>query len=286
MAYATDSHNIFRATTGLSLPTEFSNMVIAKTIEQSAVMRLGQQIDLPGRGLSIPVITGDATAQIVNEAAEKPVGAPTFATKTMIPKKFALILPFSNEFKRDMGALYNELVRRLPLAIGKAFDNQVFNVAAITGFDSLNGAQSVTNTGKPGDDIATGMNLIAGDGYSMNGIAVSAAAETALITATTDNGTPLFVQNFTDDATLGRVYGSPVAKSPAVAYMVGGDWSQTKWGMVNDIEIAISEEATINDGTAQINLWQRNMFAVRCEAELGFVCADADAFFKVAAPGE
>lgn len=284
MALVTTPHDINRGTTGLSLPTEFSSMVLAKTIEESAVMQLGERIELPGRGLSIPVITGDAAAQIVNESAEKPVGAPTFATKTMTPKKFAIILPFSNEFRRDMDALYNELVRRLPLAIGKAFDNQVFNVAAQTGFDSLNGAQAVTGSNSVAADLVNGIELIAGDGYSFSGLAVSPLAEAKLMTAQASSGAPLFVQNFTDQVGIGRVYGAPVAKSPAAAYMVGGDWSQAKWGMVNDIEIAISEEATINDGTAQINLWQRNMFAVRCEAELGFVVADADAFFKVSAP--
>lgn len=283
MALDSTSHDIYRATTDLVLPTEVSSEVFAKTIENSAVMQLGQRIDLPGRGLSIPVITGDATAQIVNEAAEKPVGSPAFTTKTMTPKKFAIILPFSNEFRRDWNALYNELTRRLPLAIAKAFDNQVFNVAGITGFDSLNSAQSITNTGDIDADLINGIDAIAGDGYSFNGLAVSPLAEAHLMTAVTGIGTPLFVQNFTDQVGVGRVFGAPVAKSSAVAYAVGGDWSHAKWGMVNDIEIAVSEEATINDGTKQINLWQRNMFAVRCEAELGFVVADADAFFKIPA---
>lgn len=45
--------------------------------------------------------------------------------------------------------------------------------------------------------------------------------------------------------------------------------------------MSISEEATINDGTNQINLWQRNMFAVRIEAEVGVVVKDAAAFGKL-----
>jgi len=45
--------------------------------------------------------------------------------------------------------------------------------------------------------------------------------------------------------------------------------------------MSISEEATVNDGTNQINLWQRNMFAVRVEAELGFVVSNTNAFVKL-----
>ena len=53
------------------------------------------------------------------------------------------------------------------------------------------------------------------------------------------------------------------------------------YGIVDGINIAISDQATINDGTNQINLWQRNMFAVRVEAEVGFVVASASAFLKL-----
>ena len=60
-----------------------------------------------------------------------------------------------------------------------------------------------------------------------------------------------------------------------------GDWSQAKYGIVDGNNLAITDQATINDGTNQINLWQRNMFAVRAEFEVGFICADTDAFVKL-----
>jgi hypothetical protein len=47
---------------------------------------------------------------------------------------------------------------------------------------------------------------------------------------------------------------------------------------VDGLNIAIPEEATITDGTEQINLWQRNMFALRVEAEFGFIVKDPAAF--------
>ena len=71
-----------------------------------------------------------------------------------------------------------------------------------------------------------------------------------------------------------------VAGSPATIGFAG-DWTQARYGIVDGINIAISDQATINDGTNQINLWQRNMFAVRVEAEVGFVVADDDAFVKL-----
>lgn len=60
-----------------------------------------------------------------------------------------------------------------------------------------------------------------------------------------------------------------------------GDWTQARYGIVDGINVSISEEATINTGTEQVNLWQRNMFALRCEAEVGFVVKNAAAFVKL-----
>ena len=88
---------------------------------------------------------------------------------------------------------------------------------------------------------------------------------------------------------IGYLLGAEARKSGHV-YAAGspnqlgfvGDWSQARWGMVNPgITISISEEATINDGTNQINLWQRNMFALRVECELGFAVRDANAFIRL-----
>ena len=77
---------------------------------------------------------------------------------------------------------------------------------------------------------------------------------------------------------------------PKAAYKAGtpnvlgiaGDWTQAMYGLVNGIDISISEEATLTSGNTTINLWQQNMFAVRAEVEVGFV-ADTACFNKLTA---
>ena len=59
-----------------------------------------------------------------------------------------------------------------------------------------------------------------------------------------------------------------------------GDWTKAYYGIVEDIKIEYSNQATLNDGTNTINLWQRNMFALRCEMEVGFIAQD-DYFAKL-----
>ena len=244
MALLTNPVDINRGTTGLTVPPDIAQEIFANTVHESAVMRLAERVALPGRGKDIPVITGDPIAAMVSETAEKPVS--------------------NSEF-----------------AIAKAFDTQVFTQAAVTGFDSLVGAQAITATSDIAADIASGMNAVAGDGYRVNGFAVSPKYMTGIVLATDQIGRPLFAQNANDGDIAGRVYGGNVVESDAAITLFGGDWSKAKYGIVDGIQLAISEEATINTGTELVNLWQRNMIAIRCEAELGFVCADADAFFYI-----
>ena len=284
MALVTTPHDIYRGTSGIELPKELSDEIIQGAIAKSAVMQLANRVYLPGRGLSIPVITGDPTVSIVNESAEKPVSNSTFSAKNLVPKKFAVIELVSKEFRRDLPRLYDALLARLPGAIAKAFDQQALTETAITGFDSLVGAQTISTGSSYAEKIANGIKAIAADGYRLNGFAASAAAEAELITAVDGTGRPLFMPS-TADASVGRVYGGEVVRCDAITGLIAGDRSKAYYGVVDGINISISEEATVNDGTNQINLWQRNMLGLLVEMEASFVVADDDAFFQIAAEG-
>jgi hypothetical protein len=52
---------------------------------------------------------------------------------------------------------------------------------------------------------------------------------------------------------------------------------------VEGVQVRTSADATItdSDGTTQINLWERNMFAVLAEIEVGFRVRDDDAFVRL-----
>lgn len=290
MALATNKVDTNRSTTGLSLTPQQSSEIWAATIEQSAVMQLAQRVNLPGSGISIPVITGDPVADFVVEAAEKPVSKSTFGTKTMTPYKIAVIELFSDEFRRDFAALYRELVRRLPASIGKKFDETVFGgTAPGTGFDVLTNSTAVGIGGSTGTyaKLVTAFTTVAAAGR-LNGWAVSPQGEGILLSAVDQTNRPLLINSINNDSSVGRLLGAPVVESERV-YKAGtpnvvgfaGDWTQARYGIVDGINLAISDQATINTGTEQVNLWQRNMFAVRVEAEVGFIVRDAAAFVKL-----
>lgn len=289
MPLATNPIDINRGTTGLSLTPEQTNEIWANAIEQSVVMQLAQRVTLPGSGISIPIITGDPVADFVVETAEKPVSESTFGMKTMTPYKIAVIELFSDEFRRDFRALYNELVRRLPASIGAKFDETVFHgTAPGTGFETLSGAASVAIGGTDTYKKLVNAYTTVGAAGRLNGWAVSPQGEAILLSATDQTGRPLLVSSINNDRAVSRVLGADVYSSRRV-YKAGtpnevgfaGDWSQARYGIVDGINLSISDQATINTGDETVNLWQRNMFAVRVEAEVSFIYRDLAAFVKL-----
>ena len=279
--------------TNISLPAEVSAEIIAKVQEESAIMRLAKSINLPGRGLTIPVIAGDPEANWVDETNVKPVSNPTLSQKNMKGYTLAVIVPFSNQFKRDAQALYTEIVSRLPKVLGNKFDATIFHgTAPGTGFDVLTGSavETISGTGKSfykalvNSDVA-----IAAAGYAVNGYAMSPQARGEMLLAEDNNKRPLFVNNVAEGGIprlLGQpvyytrgVYGAGDATNPDVLG-VAGDWTQARYGIVQGVDVSISDQATLTISNSQVNLWERNMFAIRAEIEVGFV-ATADAFRKI-----
>lgn len=265
--------------TNIDLPLENAKEIIQKAKETSAIMSLAREIKLPGRGLSIPVIVDDPEAGWVGETSKKPVSNPTLSTKIMTAYKLAVIVPFSDEFRRDLKALYDELVNRLPGALAKKFDSTVFGNGDKPG-DNFDNFASITAQSLV-SDVYQG--LVAADtdvslhGGIINGYAISPQMRGILLGATDQNKRPLFVNN-TAEGAIPLILGAPtkIAKgafksgNPSVVG-VAGDWTKAMFGTVEGIKVSISDQATLDLGNGQsINLWQQNMFAVRAEMEVGF----------------
>jgi HK97 family phage major capsid protein len=274
---------------------EVASEILQKAQEASAVMRLARRIPLPGTGLTFPMITGDPEASWVDETDPKPVSNPTMGTKVMQPYKLAVIVPFSDEFARDYAALYDALVARIPAALGLKFDQTVFHgTAPGSNFDVLTGAtaQAIDTAGVTSPLyqalVAADSDIAAHDGI-LNGFALSPQAKGELLAALDGDGRPLFVNSVADGA-VPRLIGQPVMYSKRV-YKAGdvsnpdilgfaGDWTQAMYGTVEGVKIDMSNQATLTISNQQVNLWERNMFAVRAEIEIGFR-ADVTVFNKL-----
>lgn len=264
--------------TAVDLPVDVSKEILAKAQENSAVMKLARKIALPGRGVAINVITSDPEAAWVGETAAKTVSNPGLATKIMRGYKLAVVVPFSDEFRRDLSSLYDALVSRLPAALGKKFDNTVFHgTAPGSDFDTFAAvtAQSLATDVYQG--LVAADTDIASHGGITNGYVISAQGKGILLGATDQNKRPLFINSVAEGA-IPMILGSKTEYSKA-AFKAGtpavigyaGDWTQAMYGTVEGIKISIADQATLKvDEDTEINLFQQNMFAVRAEMEVGF----------------
>ena len=281
----------------IQLPNSVSSEILQKTQEASIIMRLARQIPLPGNGVQIPVIASDPAAEWVTETGAKPVSTPTLDKKIMQAHKLAVIVPFSNEFRRDVPALYNALIARLPGVLAEKFDNTVIfgpasgtlanfdNFSAVTGY-ALDEANKTVYDGLVAADGG-----ISTAGGIMNGIALAPQGKSVLLGAVDGEGRPLF--NTVFESGISRVLGAPVHISKA-AYKAGtsgsgatpdivgiaGDWTHAMYGTVEGVQVRYSADATLTSGNTTINLFQQNMFAVLVEIEVGFV-AETNYFAKL-----
>ena len=277
--------------TNIDLPESVSSEILSKVQESSKVMSLARQMPLPGNGAAINVLLSDPQAAWAGETASKAVSNPSVATKILRGYTLAVIVPFSNQFRRDASALYNAIVEKLPDALGRKFDETVFfGSAPGSDFDTLASvtAQSLVS------DVYQG--LVAADtdialhGGITNGYVFSAQGKGLLLGATdttkrpifnnvTENGVPVVLGARTEITKAAFKSGSP----SKVGFV--GDWNQAVWGMVDGVKISFSEDATLKlADESEINLFQQNMFAVRAEIEVGFR-ALTDVFNALTATG-
>ena len=277
--------DINRSTSGVVLPEAVSGEILAKVQESSVIQRAARRVALPGSGVAVQMITGDPAAAWVGETEEKTVSNATLSNKVLRPYKLAVIETFSNEFRRDKAALYSALVDRLPGALAKKFDGTVFH-GSVPGsdFDTLNDADTALLTY---DGLVDVIGDLGADAYDFNGLIVSPQGEAELLRIKDNDGRPIFINDARTESGIGSVLGRPVFKSRAAAngstLGFAGDWSQAMWGTVEDVQIKISDQATLVSGETTINLFQQNMFAVLAEIEVGFRVGDIDAFRKVVA---
>ena len=291
--------------TNISLPSDVAAEILQKTQEESAIMQLSRQIALPGRGVTIPVITGDPEASWVDETNAKPVSNPSLSTKIMQPYKLAVIVPFSDEFRRDAASLYDALIARLPLALARKFDLTVVKGPAPgDNFDTFASITAQTITGENnsfyGALVAADEDISSHDGI-LNGFAMSPQGKGEMLAALDADKRPIFINNVSEGA-IPRLLGMPVYYAKGI-YGVGnaasgtsgssgyvaakpdvlgiaGDWTQAMYGTVEGVRIDMSDQATLTISDQAVNLWERNMFAVRAEIEIGFR-ADTNCFNKI-----
>lgn len=281
---------------GYLLPVPVSQTFIQALNRLSAIPQLVQVDRITTRKETWPVYLGRPVAAFVNEGAAKPVTGAEFGVDEVNIKKIACIVPFTQELLEDATedprVLVNEDVRQ---AIANLIDAHALGYqagAAIVGnFDDESGSttSTVELLATPGDAfrvaVSAAMAIIEGNGYDPNGVAAAWDVKGHIRDArqTTETTNVVYPGGPDGDDPIGL--GLPIryttnldAFPPAAGKVaaVVADWRQARLAIRQDIQVDVSDQATIDNGGTLIHLWQQNMVALRYEVRVGFVHRDVN----------
>ena len=275
----------------------------AETEKTSIVQRFGTKVPMGPTGQRIPHWTGDVSAEWTAEAGEKPVTKGDLTSQVLVPHKITSIFVATSEVVRANPAGYLDTMRsKIATAIALKFDRAVLDDPtspfARTLSDSTKSVNLATNTY---DGFVTGLGLLLndtdadGNRYKWNGTVLDDVAEPLLASAKDGNERPLWLEgnaipaSFVNPIREGSILGrrtwvsdhvaDPAPASKTIGYM--GDFSQIIWGQVGGLSWDVSDSATLNIDGSLVSLWQRNLVAVRVEAEFAALVNDAEAFVKL-----
>lgn len=299
------------------VPPTVVGPIFEKAQENSLVLRMGERIPVDYNGTTIPVNVkrpevgqvGVGTSNEDREGHRKPLTGVAWDTKTFAPIKLAAIVTASKEFvDKNPAGLWSQVQNDLGYAMGRGID-----LAVAHGLSPLTGAplqgvdpnNVLANTTKAVSLDASGTTLVdnllsmyaqasAGD-KEFNAWAADPRyrAELALLSAVRDsNGNIVNAPALNLNANVGNLLGFPVHYGRAVGgdlgaaadsgvRVIGGDFSQLKYGFADQISFRVTDQATLTDEDGQaVSLWQTNQVAILIECTFGWIVGDLDAFAK------
>jgi HK97 family phage major capsid protein len=248
----------------------------------------------------------------VAEGAQKPVSEASITLKTITPHKLAAIAVVSAEVVRANPGNYMDLLRpQIAEAFAVAFDNAALHdlgpdgtgTGPFTTFVDQTSKESELgnypqNQGGTYQDLVQALSMLVNDTntmgrhYHLTGWAIDDVVEPMLLSAVDTTGHPLWADLPVDQFSQGMARPGRLLMRPSfmgegvqdpggsvVGY--GGDWQETRWGVVGGINYDVSTEATVTLGGTYVSLWENNLMAIRAEAEYGWLVNDTEAFVRL-----
>ncbi len=289
-ANATMLHN-FSGT----VPKDQGIAILKDVMAQSLVMQLGVYEEMTSQEKEFDVFLGGVGAYWVGEGKRIQTTAPQWTKAYLKAHKLGVILPVSREYLHYKQADFFEFMKPyLAEALYKKFD-----AAAILNVDNPF-TQSI-------DAAATGARAITGDldlahydamvsalndeGFEPNAY-VSKVSNTTLLKGIIRDEEGLKTRVF--DASSKKLDGIPVfdINRDITEFLKGtmyaGDFNYIRYGIPYNLNYLISEDATLTtitgDNGEPLNLFEREMVALRVTMDVAFMILKDEAFASLKAP--
>src|SRR5690554_5952078 len=295
MTFNPDNVLLQDAKTG-EIPTETAELVLKEFLTSSVVAQLVKYEAMTKPVKEFTYLAEGPGAYWVDEGERIQTSKATWLTARMEAKKLGVIIPVSKEFLRYT---VTDFFTQMRPAIAEAFYIK-FDQAALFGNDSpyAAGVSVWENIEASGNEIELGtrdnlyldlndlLALVEDGDNDPNGFTTTRRFRKDLRGAVDSNNLPIF--NDARGGVTAQALGLPISFADGrswdydKAQLITGDWDYARYGVLQGIEYSISEDATLTtivDGEGNpINLFERDMFALRATMHVAFMTLKEDAF--------
>lgn len=284
-----------------AIPEEQGTLILRDTMTNSVMMQLAQYEEMTKQKKTFQYLAEGVGAYWVGEGEVIQTSKPQWLTATMEAKKLGVIIPVSREFLQySVTNFFNEVRPLIAEAFYKKFDEatilNVDNPFAQSLQESITDAEHIVTGDINGDNFFDLTDLVNDAGFDVNAF-ISKKQNRSLLRRVVDG----FTQ---EDGTITdpvRLYnrgtntldGSPVADLDSTNMEKGelfaGNFNYVRYGIPYNLNYSISEEAQlssiVDENGEPINLWERELMAIRATMDVGFMVLKDEAFAKIE-PGE
>jgi len=295
MAFDPDNVLLQDAVTG-EIPQEQGELILTEFVTGSVVAQLAKPEVMNKPKKVFTYLAEGPGAYWVSETERIQTSKATWLQAEMEAKKLGVIIPVSKEFLRyTVTNFFNEMKS----AIAEAFYTK-FDQAALFGNDSPYAVgtsvwERITASGNTIQygtrenlylDLNDLLALVEDGDNDPNGFTTTRRFRKDLRGAVDTNNLPIF--NDARQGATAQALGLPIGFADGKswdydkAHLLTGDWDYARYGVLQGIEYAISEDATlttiVDEEGNPINLFERDMFALRATMHIAFMTLKEDAF--------
>ncbi|MGX2958039.1 phage major capsid protein [Peribacillus sp. JNUCC 23] len=283
------------AVTG-KVPSEQGTLVLKEFMTQSAVTKLAKFENMTKPEKEFTYLASGPGAYWVGEGEKIQTSKATWLSAKMVSKKLGVIIPVSKEFLRyTVSDFFTQMRPAIAEAFAIKFDQAaLFGTASPFGtgvsvFEKATAAGNLITHDDAGDlyeELNGLMALIEEADKDADGFTTTRRFRQKLRGARDNSGLPIF-----NDAKAGatqQALGLPIGYVDSKSWdytktlLLAADWDYTRYGIPQGMEYKISEDATLTtvlgEDSEPINLFERDMFALRVTQQVGFMTLTDDAF--------
>jgi HK97 family phage major capsid protein len=279
------------------VPTPVSSQIIQEMPTQSAILQRARRVQLASNTQRQPVLDVLPTAYFVgtgNDTGLKQTTSQDWKNVNLVVEEIACIVPIPEAYLDDAQVpIWDEVRPRMTEALGRLVDAACLfgaNRPTTWGTDIYTGAIAAGNSVAAddgdtahdfGNAVSAAGELLAADGYAVDGFASRPGLRWKLIGIRTSQGVPVYEPDM-QNGTGGNLYGYPLSEvnnggwDTTKAELIAGDWSKAIVGMRQDITFKMFTEGVISDddGKVILNLMQQDSVAMRMVMRMAFATAN------------